>query len=157
MVSNGSFARGFGVLDRSGRALISLGVSAASARGCDAHGCGIRRSVHPWAGASAWLRDEACFGRKDYVALSDRPPSVVAHEVVWDDIRNETFLVTGDAAGPEVEDYLIRHLSSPGFRPKISIQRVGRENHLNMVGRGFGITLTTDSTLGTVYATRRLA
>jgi DNA-binding transcriptional LysR family regulator len=71
--------------------------------------------------------------------------------VSWDDVREETFLVTADAAGPEIEDYLVRQLSGPGFRPRISVQHVGRENLLNMVARGFGLTLTTNSTLGAVY------
>ena len=86
-----------------------------------------------------------------YVALSENHPSTEAREVAWNDIRDETFLVTADATGPEIEDYLVRQLSGPGFRPKISVQRVGRENLLNMAGKGFGITLTTDSTLGTAY------
>src|SRR3546814_3663993 len=41
--------------------------------------------------------------------------------------------------------------SSDLFRPKTSIQRVGRDNLLNMVAKGFGITLTTHSTVGAIY------
>jgi len=71
--------------------------------------------------------------------------------ITWDEVRGEMFLVTADAAGPEIEDYLVRQLSAPGFRPRISVQRVGRENLLNMVAWGVGLTLTTDSTLGITY------
>jgi DNA-binding transcriptional LysR family regulator len=75
--------------------------------------------------------------------------------ITWDEVREETFLVTADAAGRELEDYLIRQLSSQGFRPNISVQRIGRENLLNMVAWGMGITVTTDSTLGITYPTLR--
>src|SRR3546814_10206528 len=67
------------------------------------------------------------------------------------DVRGEVFLVEADAAGPAIEDYLVRQLSGPGFRPKTSIQRVGRDNLLNMVAKGYGITLTTHSTVGAIY------
>jgi hypothetical protein len=59
--------------------------------------------------------------------------------------------VTAGAGGPEIEDYIVRQLSGPGFRPAIAVHQVGRENLLNLVARGFGITLTTASTLGTTY------
>lgn len=78
-------------------------------------------------------------------ALATRP------NASWGDVRNETFLVSADGPGPEIEDYLLRQLSELGFRPKILTQKVGRENLLNMVAKGFGLTLTTQSTLGTSY------
>ncbi|MDF3811925.1 MULTISPECIES: LysR family transcriptional regulator [Rhodopseudomonas] len=66
-------------------------------------------------------------------------------------VRDETFLVGADGPGPEIEDYLVRQLSVLGFRPKIVAQKVGRENLLNMVAGGYGLTLTTYSTLGVAY------
>lgn len=86
-----------------------------------------------------------------YVALPGTHRLAMSTTIGWNDIKDETFLVTADAAGPEIEDYLIRQLSASGFRPKISVQGVGRENVLNMVAKGFGITLTTSSTLGAQY------
>ncbi len=86
-----------------------------------------------------------------FVALPASHPLAEAPEVSWANIRNETFLVTADAAGPETEDYIIRHLSAPGFHPKTLVQRVGREILLSLVGRGFGIALTMSSTLGAKY------
>jgi len=86
-----------------------------------------------------------------FVALPDQHPLASSWEVDLEDVSAEIFLVTADASGPEIEDYLVRQLSRPGFRPKISIQRVGRENLMNMVAKGFGITLTTSSTLGATY------
>ncbi|MFG1423116.1 LysR family transcriptional regulator [Roseixanthobacter liquoris] len=86
-----------------------------------------------------------------FVALPDGHLFASRVEVAWEDIREEVFLVSADAAGPEIKDYLMRQLSGSGFSPRISVQRVGRENLLNMVAKGFGLTLTTYSTLGAIY------
>lgn len=69
----------------------------------------------------------------------------------WDDMRDETFLVMADAAGPDIEDYLVRQLSASGFSPTISVQRIGCDNLLSMVAQGFGITLATSSAGGIAY------
>lgn len=86
-----------------------------------------------------------------FVALPNSHPLAKLAAVAWEDLRKEPFLVTAEAAGPDIEDFLVRRLSTDGFRPRISVQRVGRENLLNMVAKGFGLTLTTNSTLGAVY------
>ncbi|MUZ65650.1 LysR family transcriptional regulator [Agrobacterium vitis] len=71
--------------------------------------------------------------------------------ISWRDLRNETFLIAADVHGPEVRELLVRRLSELGCDPRISIQRVGRENLMNMVGKGFGLTLIADSTIGASY------
>ncbi|MFG1427966.1 LysR family transcriptional regulator [Roseixanthobacter glucoisosaccharinicivorans] len=86
-----------------------------------------------------------------YAVLPERHHLASLSEVSWHDIRHEKFLVTAGGAGPDIEDHLVRELSTPGFRPRILVQRVGRENLLNLVAKGFGITLTTHSTLGVTY------
>lgn len=96
-------------------------------------------------------RAEVLWEEKIYVAIPASHPAAKVTSVSWESVREETFLVTADAAGPEIEDYLVRQLSAPGFHPSISVQHVGRENLLNMVAREFGITLTTNSTLGAIY------
>lgn len=78
-------------------------------------------------------------------ALADRK------NVGWEDVRGESFLVHADGAGPEIEDFLIRKLSSLGFHPRIVFQKVGRENLFNMVAQGFGVTVASYSALGTSY------
>jgi len=86
-----------------------------------------------------------------YVAMPEHHPlSTRAAFDLWA-LREEAFLVAAGVAGPDLQNYLVRHLSSPGFFPTVSVQGVGRENLLNMVAKGFGITLTTVSTLGTTY------
>lgn len=86
-----------------------------------------------------------------FVAVPDQHRLVARPGVDWEDLRDETFLVSADAAGPEVEGILVRQLSGLGFHPKISVQRVGRENLINMVGKGFGLTLAANSTVGVSY------
>ncbi|WP_245429086.1 LysR family substrate-binding domain-containing protein [Phyllobacterium phragmitis] len=71
--------------------------------------------------------------------------------LAWEDLREETLLVSADGSGPEVEGILTRHLSTLGFRPNIAVQEVGRENLINMVGKAYGLTLVASSTLGTTY------
>lgn len=91
---------------------------------------------------------------KDRVFLALPTDHVLANcdRVNWQDIRKEAFIVGADGPEREIEDYLIKQLSELGFRPKIVVQRVGRDNLLNMVAQGFGLTLTLYSTLGTSYS-----
>jgi DNA-binding transcriptional LysR family regulator len=86
-----------------------------------------------------------------YVALPTDHRLAARQQVAWDSIRDETFLVTADGSGPELEDYLIRQLSHPGYHPRISPQRVSRENLLSLVAKRFGITLTCYTALGIGY------
>lgn len=86
-----------------------------------------------------------------FLALPAQHPLAARQNIAWEEVRDETFLVGAEGPGPEIEDYLVRRLSDLGFRPKILVQKVGRDNLLNMVAKGFGMTLTTDSTLGTSY------
>ncbi|MBN8890757.1 MAG: LysR family transcriptional regulator [Rhodospirillales bacterium] len=86
-----------------------------------------------------------------YVAVSTQHRLAGHEAVTWSDLRNETFLVAADFHGPEVEGIIVRNVSALGFHPKIAVHRVGRENLINMVGRGFGLTLAASSTLGAIY------
>lgn len=75
-----------------------------------------------------------------------------SENVNLEDVRDEVFLVRAHGSGPEIEDYLVRELSRPSFRPRIVAHNVGAENLLNMVARGFGVTLSSESALGTSYS-----
>lgn len=85
------------------------------------------------------------------LALPSGHALVDRQEVSWQDVRDEAFIVGAEGPGPEIEDYLVKKLSELGFRPRIVTQRVGRENLINLVAKGYGLTLTTDSTLGAAY------
>ncbi|WP_083869752.1 LysR family substrate-binding domain-containing protein [Bradyrhizobium sp. WSM1253] len=66
-------------------------------------------------------RAERLWDEKICVAVPDAHAMAALGAVTWDDVRHETFLVTADAAGPEIEDHLVRQLSGPGFHPRISV------------------------------------
>ncbi|MCQ9147959.1 LysR family substrate-binding domain-containing protein [Brucella sp. BTU2] len=83
-----------------------------------------------------------------FLALPKRHPLATAESVSWADVRNETFLIPAGIAGAELDQYLLRQLSKSDSEPRISIQGVGRDNLLNMVGEGFGISLILSSTSG---------
>jgi len=86
-----------------------------------------------------------------FVAFPARHLLGALKAVTWSDLRDELFLVSADVHGPDVYGMIIRHVSELGFQPKISTQRIGRENLINMVARGYGITLVGSSTLGVTY------
>jgi len=94
---------------------------------------------------------EQLWEERIYVAVPASHRIVSSDGVRLGDVNEETFLVMAHAAGPEIEDYLVRELSVLGLRPAISTQQVGCENLLNMVAQGFGITLATDSVGGLAY------
>src|SRR3546814_11137692 len=58
-----------------------------------------------------------------FIALPDRHLLASSRDITLQDVRGEVFLVEADAAGPAIEDYLVRRLSGPGLRPKSSLQR----------------------------------
>lgn len=92
------------------------------------------------------LYDEALFA-----ALPADHALALRSSLAWEDLRDETLLVMADGSGPEVEGIIVRHLSTLGFRPKIAVQHLGRDNLLNMVGKGYGLTLVANSILGAAY------
>lgn len=96
-------------------------------------------------------QSKSLWDERIFVAMPERHRLVRQEAIEWDEIQHEKFLVTAEGHGPEIEDHIVRELSTPGFRPRISVQRVGRENLLNMVAKGFGISITTHSTLGVNY------
>lgn len=83
-----------------------------------------------------------------FLALPRRHLLAKAESVAWEDVRKETFLIPAGIAGAELDQYLLRQLSKSDSQPRISVQGVGRDNLLNMVGEGFGISLILSSTSG---------
>jgi DNA-binding transcriptional LysR family regulator len=74
-----------------------------------------------------------------------------ARALPGENLRDETLLVMADGTGPEVEGTIVRRLSTLGFRPKIAVQHFGRDNLLNMVDKGYGLTFAANSILGAAY------
>lgn len=87
------------------------------------------------------------WNEKIYVALPSSHELTSRNEIWWRDLRSETFIVSQGGPGSDIEDHLIRTLSTPGFHPRIDVHSVGREALLDLVAMGFGLTLTTTSSV----------
>lgn len=53
--------------------------------------------------------------------------------------------------GPEVHDFLVKHLADLGVHPAIEHCSVGRENLMQIVSLGRGLTLTREATVATRF------
>lgn len=86
-----------------------------------------------------------------YLALPHNHPLADSDAVRWHEVRRDRFIVSTMGPGPEIHEYLIKRLSADGFRPNIKSHRVARDNLISMVGKGFGVTVTTEATVGTRF------
>jgi DNA-binding transcriptional LysR family regulator len=82
-----------------------------------------------------------------YVVLPEAHPLAASENVDWHDIRTAKFVVSRGGPGSEIQDYLIKMLSRPGFRPVIESHGVSRESLHSLVAMGYGIALTSNSSL----------
>ncbi|QBY02656.1 LysR family transcriptional regulator [Rhodophyticola sp. CCM32] len=72
-------------------------------------------------------------------------------ELVWADLRNRHFIVSNSDPGPEIHSYLVKHLAQLGHNPSIENCAVGRDNLMQLVSFGRGLTLTSEATTGTTF------
>lgn len=72
-------------------------------------------------------------------------------ELVWADLRNRHFIVSISDPGPEIHDYLVKHLAQLGYCPSIEKCAVGRDNLMQLVSFRKGLTLTSEATTGTIF------
>ncbi|XHC00755.1 LysR substrate-binding domain-containing protein [Nitratireductor sp. ac15] len=91
-----------------------------------------------------------------FVALPNDDGLSRKSEISWTDLRDRHFIVSETDPGPEIHDYLVKHLADLGHRPNVERSRVGRENLMNLVSMGQGLTLTSEATIaarfpGVVY------
>lgn len=84
-----------------------------------------------------------------YVVLPENHDLSENDEIIWNEIRDETFIVSEGGPGPEIHDYLVKKLSEPGFSPSVDIHNVSRESLMNLVAIGYGLSLTSTSSLQT--------
>ncbi|WP_227287676.1 LysR family transcriptional regulator [Boseongicola sp. H5] len=86
-----------------------------------------------------------------FVVLPDGHALADRTTIQWDDLRKETFILSEGDPGPEIHDFLIKHLADLGVHPAIERHRVGRDNLMQIVSFGRGITLTSESTVATQF------
>ncbi|MEH3116367.1 MAG: LysR family transcriptional regulator [Methylorubrum populi] len=77
--------------------------------------------------------------------LAERP------SLTWPDLIGETFIVSEQAPGREIHDFLVKRLSDLGRYPEVYRQNVGRDNLMSLVAIGRGLTLTSEATTSTCF------
>ncbi len=82
-----------------------------------------------------------------FIALPSDHRLATKEEVTWEEIRGEAFIVSNRGVGPEILSFLVRRFADLGFRPRIDVQEVSRESLMNLVAIGYGLTLTSTSSL----------
>lgn len=66
--------------------------------------------------------------------------------LTWNDLRAYRFIVSECDPGPEIEDYLVKHLADLGHHPSVERHAVGRDNLMHLVAMSQGLTLTSEAT-----------
>ncbi len=82
-----------------------------------------------------------------FVALPDDDDLSRNREISWTDLRDRRFIVSETDPGPEIHDYLVKHLADLGHHPNVERCRVGRDNLMNLVAMAQGLTLTSEATI----------
>ena len=83
------------------------------------------------------------------LALLEGHPLADKDVVYWTDLRGETLLLSQHDPGREMENLLMSKLVSPEDRPKIARHHVGRGIIKCLTAAGFGLSLVTESDIGT--------
>jgi len=80
-----------------------------------------------------------------YVALPTGHHLADRTTINWDEISEETFVVSRSGPGIEIQDYVIGKLSRPGFRPRIDVHDVSIGSLFDLVAIDYGVALTSTS------------
>ena len=72
-----------------------------------------------------------------FVVLSSDHKLAEVETLSWQEVRDETFIVSSGGAGPEIQDYLVKRLAGLGFRPTIDVHDVSRESLMHLVAIGY--------------------
>ncbi len=86
-----------------------------------------------------------------FIALPDGHPQAKATELCWDLLKDERFILSREAPGPEIHDFVIQRLASLGFSPSVERYHVGRETLMHLVALGFGISVMSETGTATKY------
>lgn len=99
----------------------------------------------------AGLDVQSLWSEPIHVALPQDHALAAFPVVRWDQLSDARFIVTKTDPGPEIQDFVIRHLASLGRRPIVEPRPVLREGLLVLVGLGFGISLVGTAETAVAY------
>lgn len=80
-----------------------------------------------------------------HVALSVTHPLACRDRLDWPDLRNELFVVSRYAPGPDVRDYIVRRVSDYSTYPTVEYRKAVQETLMHVVALGRGITLVSEA------------
>lgn len=86
-----------------------------------------------------------------YVAMSVRHELAQKDEIVWADLRDRRFVVSQVQSGPEIHEYLVKHLAEFGHSPSILQHAVYRDTLMQIVASGSSLTLTSEATIAAQF------
>lgn len=87
-----------------------------------------------------------------YVAACSNHSLASGATTTWPMLRDEHFIVTEDAPGLEIHDYIVRHLSDIGVSPMVERYAVGRESLMVLIGLGLGVSFVSGAEVGVRYS-----
>lgn len=87
-----------------------------------------------------------------YVAIPTNDELMERETIDWTDLRDRDFIVSEAPPGPQVHDYIVKHLGELGYSPSIRQQAVYRDTLMQIVAKGQGVTLTNEATIATQFA-----
>jgi len=87
-----------------------------------------------------------------FVVLPEKHELVAREQIEWADLRDRHFIVSETEPGPEIHDYIVKHLAELGHHPSVEQCPVyNRDTLMQLVALGKGISLTSEATTGTRF------
>jgi DNA-binding transcriptional LysR family regulator len=108
-------------------------------------------AIIPGATALPESKTMSLWSERILVGVPEGHPLAERESVHWIDLREEKILLSRRDPGPELRDFLIAKVTSPGDRPKVVRHRAGLANLKNLVGIGFGVTVLTEACAGAIF------
>jgi DNA-binding transcriptional LysR family regulator len=104
-------------------------------------------------GAGSWpgYASQHLWSERVFAVLPTHHPRAGDLKVNFEDLAHEPFMVSEAAPGEEIHDYLVQRLASLGRHPDIHQHLVGRDNLMQLVALGRGLTVTSEATTGALF------
>ena len=86
-----------------------------------------------------------------FAVLPERHRLADEDKLGWEALKDELFIVSRDAPGPEIHDYVVRRVAALGHSPSVERYGVGRETLMHLVALGIGISFISEAGTGACY------
>ena len=86
-----------------------------------------------------------------FAALPEGHALADGDAIHWESLQDEQFIVSRDAPGPAIHDYIVRRTTTFGRSPVVERHGVGRETLMHLVALGFGISIASEAATATQY------